>query len=65
MSAPCKDTQKMAGTNFSLEGEQAGRQCDITCNCRMLLTHSVYLLSSLGQPNLNSRMLKTHHFYLH
>lgn len=40
-SAPCKDAQQMAGTNFSLEGEQAGRQCDITCNCRMLLTQCV------------------------
>lgn len=39
--------------------KQAGRQCDITCNCRMLLTHSVYLLSLLELPNLNSRMLKT------
>jgi len=49
----------MAGTNFSLEGEQAGRQCDITYNCRMLLTRSVYLLSSLWLPNLNRRMLLT------
>jgi hypothetical protein len=40
MSAPCKDTQRMSGTNLSLEGEQAGRQCDSSFNCRMLQTHS-------------------------
>jgi hypothetical protein len=54
MSAPCKDTQRMSGTNLSLEGEQAGRQCDSSFNCRMLQTQRSPWASH-RLPNLNSR----------